>query len=66
MHNTDEKDLLQANATIIPGVLILLTLTTSFSSLFNKTIPILGRINSKFWDDAVCRLLYYSGGLQAE
>ncbi len=42
MRNIDEKDLLQANATIIPGVLILLTLTTSFSSLFNRPFT--------FWD----------------
>jgi hypothetical protein len=30
------RDLLQANATIIAGVLILLTLTTSFSSSFGR------------------------------
>jgi hypothetical protein len=42
MHNIDEKDLLKANATIIPGILVLLTLTASFSSVFDRLFT--------FWD----------------
>jgi hypothetical protein len=38
----DAKDLLQANATIIAGVLILLTLTGSFSSLFGRPFDFIG------------------------
>ena len=40
----DEKDLFQANATIIAGVLIFLTLTISFASSFGRQLDYYGII----------------------
>jgi hypothetical protein len=40
----DAKDLLQANATIIAGVVVFLTIAVSFSTSFNRPFPLISVI----------------------